>query len=260
MRYKFFAQSDPGKLRSNNEDSVSFDAAARVAVLADGMGGYQAGEVASNMATSQVQTELVRWLSSGDLLPSSSQLVRAIDICVHKANQAILDMALSDPACVGMGTTLVVGVFQPSSLVLGHVGDSRCYRWRGGDLTRLTRDHSMTQQQLDAGMLTAEQAAVAPGRHLLTRALGVREPLQVEIHEHAVQSGDLYLMCSDGLTEMLPDPVISQLLDMDASLDRLARTLVAEANARGGRDNIAVLLVRTYAQAARPTLVNKFFG
>lgn len=260
MHYKFFTCTDPGKVRLNNEDSVSFDTAYRVAVLADGMGGYQAGEVASSMATSMVQSELVRWLASGELLPSSRQLARAIDICAHKANQAILEKAMSNPAYAGMGTTLVVGAFQPSTLVLGHVGDSRCYRWRRETLTRLTRDHSITQQQIDAGLLTPDQAAVAPGRNLLTRALGVREPLQVEIHEHAVESGDLYLMCSDGLTEMLSDQMITQILATDASLERLARTLVAEANARGGRDNIAVLLVRAYSQLEKPTLVAKLFG
>ena len=260
MHYKFFAHSDPGKVRQNNEDSVSFDEACRVVVLADGMGGYKAGEVASAMATSLIQSELVRWLSSGDLSPSSSQLMRAIDICTTRANEAILNKAMTDPDCFGMGTTLVVGVFQPSSLVLGHIGDSRCYCWRHGSLRQLTRDHSMLQEQVDAGVLTMEQAARAPGKNLLTRALGIKEAMPIDIQEVAVQAGDLYLLCSDGLTEMLSDGDIAQILGMDASLERLARTLVAQANALGGRDNVTVLLARAYSRSERPNLVSKLFG
>jgi protein phosphatase len=243
MNYTFFAQTDPGLVRSNNEDSVALDAAYQVAVLADGMGGYNAGEVASGMTTTFIKSELVNWLTAQSPHADARQVARFIDLCVTKTNRSILNAAIANVHYAGMGTTLVVGVFLGSQLVLAHVGDSRCYRLRGGRLEQITKDHSMLQEQVDAGVLTPEQAAVAPGKNLLTRALGVEEVVKVEIHQHQVQDDDLYLMCSDGLTDMLDVASIAAIMGNGAALPDKAAELVDRAKANGGRDNITVLLV-----------------
>ncbi len=260
MHYKFLAQLDPGLVRANNEDAVVFDASFGVGVLADGMGGYNAGEVASAIATTFVKSELVRWLAAGASLANTAQVMRAIEICVNQANQAILNAAISNPAYAGMGTTLVVGIFQQNGLVLGHVGDSRCYRLRQGALLQLTKDHSMLQEQVDAGLITMAQAAVAPGRNLLTRALGVEESLKIDIAHYPVEDGDLYLMCSDGLTDMLVDWEIEQVLKSGKPLGQLAQTLVNQANTHGGRDNIGLLLVQANQAPDKKGLMTRLFG
>ena len=260
MQYKFFGQIDPGLVRTNNEDAFVFDESFGVGVLADGMGGYSAGEVASAMATEIIKSELVRWLSAAASLVSTEQVMRAVEICASQANRAILTAAMSNPAYAGMGTTLVVGIFHQDHLVLGHVGDSRCYRLRQGALLQLTKDHSMLQEQVDAGLLTRAQAAVAPGRNLLTRALGVEESLHIDVAHHAVEEGDIYLMCTDGLTDMLVDWEIEHILKTAIPLAQIAQTLVTQANAHGGRDNIGVLLVQAAHSSGKKGLMSKLFG
>jgi len=155
---------------------------------------------------------------------------------------------LTDPSYARMGTTLVAGVFVKSHLVLGHIGDSRAYRFRDGKLEQLTKDHSLLQERVDAGLLTREQAAVAPGRNLLTRALGADPEADLETHMHKVRSGDLYLLCSDGLTDMIADAHIANLLGQHDNLDMLATTLIQQALASGGRDNVSVVLARAQAK------------
>ena len=260
MNYTLFAQTDSGLVRTNNEDSVAFDDTFQVAVLADGMGGYNAGEVASGMATTFIKSELVRWMGIDSQQIDASHVSRFIEICVGKTNRSILNAAKSNPQYAGMGTTLVVGVFLPSSLVLGHVGDSRCYRFRRGALVQITKDHSMLQEQVDAGVLTQAQAAVAPGKNLLTRALGVEESVRVEIHEHMVMGGDLYMMCSDGLTDMLDTRAIAEILASATSLPTIAAELVDRAKHNGGRDNITVLLAQAAEDATKTGLMSRLFG
>ncbi len=244
MPYDFSYRVDPGRLRPNNEDAVVVDPARGLAVLADGMGGYQAGEVASAMATSLLAGELGRRLDAG---PPPWQAPDPLDALVSAAsavNRAIFEAARSDPSCSGMGTTLLAAVFQPQRLVLGHVGDSRAYRWRRGEFTQLTRDHSLLQEQLDAGLITPRQAAVSLHRNLVTRALGVQDSVCIEVQALAVEPGDCYLLCSDGLSDMVDDPSIAAILGRRGPLADMARALVDCANDRGGRDNIAVVLVR----------------
>ena len=238
------AAVDPGRARSNNEDAVATDAAAGLAVLADGMGGYNAGEVASNMATSFVRSELGRWLRDAGPQASDAEVRRAMDICVDNANRAIHAASTSNPHYAGMGTTLVVAVFREGRLLLGHVGDSRGYRLRGGRLTRLTRDHSLLQEQIDAGLITPEQAAFSANKNLVTRAVGVEDTVELETHQHDVQGEDLYLLCSDGLSDMLDDAGIAQVLLARSSLEACSQALIAAANAAGGRDNVSVVLAR----------------
>jgi len=244
MTFEYFHAVDPGRARSNNEDSVEIDPANSLAVLADGMGGYNAGEVASNMATSFIKTELGRWLQEATTHATDTEVRRAMDICVDNANRAIFNAANSNPQYAGMGTTLVVAVFRDNRLLLGHVGDSRTYRWRAGRLAQITRDHSLLQEQIDAGLITAEQAAFSANKNLVTRAVGVEDTVLLETHLHEVQPGDIYLMCSDGLSDMLDDAGIAQLLLAHDSIESAGPALVEAANEAGGKDNISLILVR----------------
>ena len=244
LTFEFRSAVDTGRARSNNEDSVAVDDGAGVAVLADGMGGYNAGEVAAQMASGFIQGEMARWLAQAGELASDHDVRRAMEICVDNANRAILDAATSNPMYAGMGTTLVVAVFRDAKLFIGHIGDSRAYRWRGEQLQRLTRDHSLLQEQIDAGLITAEQATMSSNKNLVTRAVGVETSVLLEIHLHEVQPGDIYVFCSDGLSDMLDDATMGRLLQMHESLEACVATLVEAANAAGGRDNISVILAR----------------
>lgn len=258
--YAFCTQTHAGLLRGNNEDAVAVDPPSGVAVLADGMGGYNAGEVASSMATAFIQTELGRWLLDAGQLANSKEVRRAMDICVHNANLAVFTAANTHDTYLGMGTTLVVGVFQDARLVLGHIGDSRCYRFRGNTLVQITKDHSLLQEQLDAGFITPAQAAVSTNKNLVTRALGIEDTVQLEVHEHTVEEGDIYLMCSDGLTDMVDDAPIARIMETEAPLEQKARQLISIANAHGGRDNITVLLVQALAGMAKRGLMSRLLG
>ncbi|MCV2362417.1 Stp1/IreP family PP2C-type Ser/Thr phosphatase [Paucibacter sp. DJ1R-11] len=244
MTLEFFSATDVGRARDNNEDSVALDESVGLAVLADGMGGYNAGEVASQMLTGFIRAELGRWLKESGASASASDVRRAMDICVDNANRAIFNAANTNPRYAGMGTTLVLGVFRPEGLLLGHVGDSRAYRLRGGQLTQISRDHSLLQEQLDAGLLTPEEAVFSSNKNLVTRAVGVEDAVMLELHQHELQPGDLYLFCSDGLSDMLDDDALRQLLINHPSLSEAAQALIDGANDMGGRDNIALVLVR----------------
>lgn len=249
MDFEFFSQTDTGRVRSNNEDAVAVDESVSVAVLADGMGGYNAGEVASGMACDFIKAELGRWLQEAAQNASDSDVKRAMDICVDNANRAIFNAANSNPTFAGMGTTLVLGVFRSGRLLMGHIGDSRAYRFRSGHLQQITKDHSLLQEQIDAGIITPEQAAFSANKNLVTRALGVEDLVLLETHIHDIQSGDIYLMCSDGLSDMLRDPQIAAVMSAHTSLPEMGAALIAAACEAGGRDNIAVVLVRAQGAA-----------
>jgi PPM family protein phosphatase len=246
MIYQFCYSTDPGLARDNNEDSVAFDAVTQLAVLADGMGGYNAGEVASGMATAFIKSEMSRWLSQAGRNANAREVRRALEICVDNANRSIFNAAGSNPQYAGMGTTLVVGVFQENRLMLGHIGDSRCYRLRGEEFLQITKDHSLLQEQLDAGLITSEQAATSLNKNLVTRALGVEEAVILETNEHRTEVGDIYLICSDGLSDMVEDMAIASILRDEQDLQAKAKALVDAANAGGGRDNISVLLAQAH--------------
>ena len=260
MNYEFCIRTDPGLARENNEDSVTFDEPTRLAILADGMGGYNAGEIASGMATTFIKSELGRWLSQAGRQANGREVRRAMEICVDNANRSIFNAANSNPQYSGMGTTLVVGVFQYGRLLLGHIGDSRCYRLRAGELAQITKDHSLLQEQMDAGLITPEQAAVSTNKNLVTRALGVEDAVLLEVNEHRVEPGDIYLMCSDGLSDMVDDPGIARILQGDGSLEEKVVRLVDAANGNGGRDNISVLLAQADAEAKKKGLISRLLG
>ena len=260
MNYEFCTRTDPGLARENNEDSVTFDEATRLGILADGMGGYNAGEIASGMATAFIKSELGRWLSQAGRHANAREVRRAMEICVDNANRSIFNAANSNPQYSGMGTTLVLGVFQDGRAMLGHIGDSRCYRLRDGVLAQVTKDHSLLQEQMDAGLITAEQAATSSNKNLVTRALGVEDAVLLEVNEHRVEPGDIYLMCSDGLSDMVDDENIARILGSDAPLEEKVAQLVDAANANGGRDNISVLLARANTDSRKRGLISRLFG
>jgi protein phosphatase len=224
------------------------------------MGGYNAGEVASGMATTFIKSELGRWLAQAGRHANAREVRRAMEICVDNANRSIFNAANSNPQYSGMGTTLVVGVFQDGRLMLGHIGDSRCYRLRANVLEQITKDHSLLQEQMDAGLITPEQAATSTNKNLVTRALGVEDAVLLEVNEHKVDPGDLYLMCSDGLSDMLDDEAIAQILASEASLEQKSVQLIDAANANGGRDNISVLLAQANSGSRKRGLISRWLG
>jgi protein phosphatase len=180
---------------------------------------------------------------------SDADVMRALEICVHNANRTIFNAAHTNPQYAGMGTTLVVGVFREGRLLLGHVGDSRGYRWRDGQLMQITHDHSLLQEQIDAGLITPQQAAVSANKNLVTRAVGVEDTVELEAHAHDLQAGDLILLCSDGLCDMLDDEHIAELLRAGTTLESTTCALIDAANQAGGKDNIAVILARVSGRA-----------
>lgn len=252
LTIEFHAAVDTGRARSNNEDSVNVVEDAALAVLADGMGGYNAGEVASSMATGFVGSELGRWLREASAQATDPEVRRAMDICVDNANRAIFNAANSNPQYAGMGTTLVVAVFRDARLLVGHVGDSRAYRLRGGRLLQITRDHSLLQEQIDAGLISPEQAAFSANKNLVTRAVGVEDTVLLETHQHDVLAGDVYLLCSDGLSDMLDDAAIGQIMLGHETLAGACAALIEAANDAGGKDNISVVLARARGGAPPP--------
>lgn len=241
--------TDAGLVRPHNEDSVFANPALGLAVLADGMGGYSAGEVASGMATTMLGAELKKAFAArapdermaGGGLWVHAALRREID----HANAAILKAAESQSQYAGMGTTLVAAQFHDNAVTVAHIGDSRLYRWRGDEFRQLTRDHSLLQEQIDGGIISAEQARHSQNKNLVTRALGIDPTVEAEIHDYATLPGDIYLFCSDGLNDMVEDDEIaSSLSTLSANLALCATQLVDMANDNGGRDNVSVILVR----------------
>ena len=250
--------TDPGMVRSHNEDSIGTDAENGLAVLADGMGGYNAGEVASGIAVAMLSTEMKQALENHDphQLADSGETFAEKFVRENsaKANAAIFQTAKSQPQYSGMGTTLVVALFFDNRMTVGHIGDSRLYRLRKDVFEQVTRDHSLLQEQIDSGMITKEQARFSQNKNLMTRAVGIDPEVETEVHTYDVEVGDIYLLCSDGLSDMVPDEDIhSTLSTLQANLPLAAKQLVQLANDCGGRDNISVILVRAIADFAVPT-------
>ena len=250
--------TDPGMVRSHNEDSIGTDAEIGLAVLADGMGGYNAGEVASGIAVAMLTTEMKQALGDHDPHASdgSGELMAEKFVRENsaKANAAIYQTAKSQPQYSGMGTTLVIALFFDNRMTVGHIGDSRLYRLREDALEQVTRDHSLLQEQIDSGMISKEQARFSQNKNLVTRAVGIDPEVETEVHTYPVQRGDIFLLCSDGLSDMVPDEEIQATLTaLQSNLPLAAKQLVQLANDCGGRDNISVILVRILDDFAVPT-------
>ncbi|MCL2308572.1 MAG: Stp1/IreP family PP2C-type Ser/Thr phosphatase [Proteobacteria bacterium] len=261
-------QTDSGQVRDHNEDVVLVNDRIGLALLADGMGGYNAGEVAAQMAVDIIAEGTAKAFDAQKNGESLSKIDPATGLSraglvlreqVLRANDAIFESALNDPDCEGMGTTVVGALLTDRRLVVAHVGDSRCYRLRNGALMALTRDHSLLQEQIDCGEWKEEAARIFPHKNLVTRALGAERYVQVDLAEHFTEPDDLYLLCSDGLTDMLDDPQLAQLLlkETDGLAQKVAR-LVRAANDLGGRDNISAVLIGIAADPnARPAVIRK---
>jgi protein phosphatase len=259
--------TDPGIVRSHNEDSIAADATKGLVVLADGMGGYNAGEVASGMATTVITTELQHLLEETPpyrLEPASGRpwAEKLLKDQIAKANTSIFQAAQSQPQYSGMGTTLVAGLFYDNKVMLAHIGDSRAYRLRGETFEQVTRDHSLLQEQIDSGMITPEQAKFSQNKNLVTRALGIDPTVEPELNCFEAQPGDVYLLCSDGLNDMVSDEDIGMTLQtLSANLRLAAQQLVQMANDNGGRDNVSVILVRVVGDYAAPKgWLSRLFG
>jgi PPM family protein phosphatase len=242
--------TDPGRVRAHNEDCVESRPTLGVVVLADGMGGYNAGEVASGMATSLIASGIsTTWtadaLKNLDRSAATALAHTRLQDQVAAANTAIFEAAQRDPHCAGMGTTLVVCLFYDDFVTVAHIGDSRLYRMRNDVLEQLTRDHSLLQEQIDAGLISKEDARQSHNKNLVTRALGIDPDVDAEIHTYDVMEGDIYLLCSDGLNDMIDDDEMQMtLIALRSNLELTAQQLVQAANDAGGRDNISVMLIK----------------
>ena len=230
--------SHPGQVRGENEDCLVTKPNLGIAVIADGMGGHQAGEVASRMAVDLI-TSHFETPPDAATPPDGNTIARAIQL----ANTAIFDAANTRPDYQGMGSTVVVALFSGDHLFIGHVGDSRMYRLRNHTLTQLTKDHSVVQELVNRGLFTPEEARQSMAKNLVTRALGTDSVIDVEITDTIAHPGDTFLLCSDGLTDVVSDSQISEILDTaGTNINAAASRLVECANAQGGPDNISVVL------------------
>ena len=244
MNLELATATHPGRIRSQNEDCIAVDSEAGVAVLADGMGGHNAGEVASRMAVDVVSANLKPHCARAQSF-DAAQWEALVEAQIAAANSAIFEAAAGHRQYQGMGTTLVVAVWHERGVSYGHIGDSRLYLLRNGALAQLTRDHTIVQEQLERGAIDREQARHAPNRNVLTRAVGIDPEAEPDVSTQSVQSGDVYLLCSDGLTDMVTDQEIREtLLSCGVQLELAAQRLVERANASGGLDNISVILGR----------------
>lgn len=256
---EFCARTDPGMVRQHNEDNLAVhflpDRSAGMAILADGMGGHNAGEVASALAVQVLMEALgdhlpqllsIPWPDSADLLRQ-----RIVD-GVKLANWMIYSTAIERTECSGMGTTLVLALFHHGRATIAHVGDSRLYRWRDGVLQQITSDHSVLQEQIDAGVISPEDAQFSLNKNVITRALGVNSEVLVDIYEVCSIADDMYLLCSDGLSDMLlPAEIAGDLQSYGWNRELACQSLVEHANAVGGRDNISVILVKQFEGEAQ---------
>jgi PPM family protein phosphatase len=249
-KFRCVGASDTGQVREHNEDTIGTDGDIGLVVLADGMGGYKAGEVASGIAVRTVLTLIKEGVDREDLeqRDEASGLSRCgilLRDAILRANKVIYQTAKTQANCEGMGTTVVAGLFFDDKLTIAHVGDSRMYRCRDGKLAQVTQDHSLLQELVARGFYTVEEAQRASSKNYVTRALGVEPTVEVEISEVAARKDDLYLLCSDGLSDMVEDDDIQLTINtFGANLETLAKQLVLLSNDNGGRDNVSVVLVR----------------
>jgi serine/threonine protein phosphatase PrpC len=266
-KLRVVGQTDNGKVREHNEDTIAFDAEIGLLVLADGMGGYNAGEVASgiavktivNLVRESVEREDLRVQDRETGMSRPSIILRD---AIHRANKIIYQTAKTQPQCEGMGTTVVSALFFDNKIALAHVGDSRLYRLRDDKFEQVTMDHSLLQELVDRGFYSAEEAQRAANKNYVTRALGVEPNVVVEVQEVPVQRGDYYVLCSDGLSDMVEDDDIHLTIStFSANLDTVAKQLIQLANDNGGRDNVSVVMAHVADTfPANKGLLDKLLG
>lgn len=249
--------TDPGRVRDNNEDAFVTVPELGLAVLADGMGGHLAGEVASGIAVDIIRRNLIGAFADAPkdyLDPVTGVSLETVSLkeAVELANSAIYEAAHHRPECAGMGSTVVVAFFHANKVSIAHVGDSRLYRLRNGELAQITEDHSMIQELVRRGFMTPEEARHSANKNVVTRALGAESGVQVDVSEDTFKDGDVYLLCSDGLTDVLTDAQIAAILArFGDDLDTAVAHLIASANTGGGPDNISAILIRTGSRFSR---------
>lgn len=240
-----FGISDKGKVRRINQDTfrqfLSEDGGTAVAVLCDGMGGANCGEVASALAAQFFEERALELLRED----AEADLARIAREAAVYANARVYDRALRDPECSGMGTTLVAAIVRGKDAAVVNVGDSRCYWLADGSILQVTRDHSMVQELVDKGLLTAGEARVHPRKNIIMRALGLEAGIRSDVFRLELQEGDTLLLCSDGLSNLFLEEELRSRLDCPSSIEETARALLAEALQRGAPDNVTVLLVRS---------------
>lgn len=242
--------SDTGRVRTHNEDSIGEDMEIGAVVLADGMGGYKGGEVASAIAVNTIMEELrkrIPPLTPGEIDEATGYTRESIAVrdAIVKANETIYQTAQSQPQYQGMGTTVVVLIFYDNRITFAHVGDSRMYRLRNDQLEQITVDHTLLQELVDRGFYSQEEAKQSLNKNLVTRALGIEPSVAVDLQEDVTFPGDIYLLCSDGLNDMVEDEEIYLTLkEFGANLEEAAKRLVDLANEHGGKDNVSVILAR----------------
>lgn len=250
MYFAVAAGTDIGQVRSGNEDSFFADANEYrgLFIVADGMGGHAAGEVASHMAVDVISTDLATLTEV-----ESAEALESVALALRHANRAVYDRSAAEPDKLGMGSTASVLVLGDDRFVIGHLGDSRIYLLRAGELRQLTHDHSVVQEQVDAGILTPEEARRSRQANVITRCIGMGREVDPDVIDGDVRQGDVFLLASDGLTGMVDDRRLHQLLSSRAAPARLVDALIAEANARGGIDNITAVIVRVHSSSAMTT-------
>lgn len=248
MRLEAQARTDPGPVRENNEDAFLVEVEAGLFVVADGMGGHASGEVASEIAVETVAEVLLESEDPDEtrlerVTPDDEEAIRErLRYCMNQASLRIRREAMANPKHTGMGTTLCVLLIEDDVAHLGHVGDSRIYLFRDDRLTRLTRDHTVVQQEIDAGRLTPELARIVPHKNILTQSVGYHGPVEPDTSTRPVQPGDIFLICSDGLTDPLDDDALAELI-RGAARDDLAEVLTQAALVNGTEDNVTVVVV-----------------
>ena len=266
-KIEFADMSDTGMVREHNEDAIGSIAGMGLMVLADGMGGYNAGEVASGIAVQTITdlaAEGAMREERNEIDPHTGLMRQTIVLrdAVARANKIIYQTAQSQTHCEGMGTTLVASMFYDNKISIAHVGDSRAYRLRNEKFEQLTMDHSLLQELVDRGFYSEEEAQRSTNRNYVTRALGVEPTVEVEVQEYEVLPEDIYLLCSDGLPDMVEDEDIHLTIStFNASLDVVGQQLVQLANEHGGRDNVSVMLAQVNDSfAAKKGLLARLTG
>ena len=266
-KLRFVGLSDTGKVREHNEDTIAVDPDIGLLVLADGMGGYNAGEVASGIAVKTIVNLVREHVAREDLaIPDRDSGLSRPNIilrdAISRANKIIYQTARTQPQCEGMGTTVVSALFFDNRIAIAHVGDSRLYRMRGEKFEQVTMDHSLLQELVDRGFYSAEEAQRAANKNYVTRALGVEPNVEVEIQEVPVQKGDFYVLCSDGLSDMVEDDDIHLTIStFSANLDTVAKQLIQLSNDNGGRDNVSVVMAQVVeAFPANKGIFDKILG
>lgn len=238
--------TDTGRARNHNEDAIAWNEASGLALLADGMGGHNAGEVASGLCIEQLLASFLPALQGPLRLTANkgvSKHATLVRRAVSKANATVFAEAAANPDRKGMGTTLVLALFYGDNVVVAHVGDSRVYRLRGNTLAVVTEDHSLVRELLEKGVITPDEVENNPYSHVITKAVGIREKVVAEVQEFEALPGDVFLLCSDGLTDLVNDQSIEDILVAAAGNWTLAaQRLIDLANQQGGRDNISVVL------------------